>query len=69
MEEVIELTESQMHEIAGGQSSATFSFTNSASGPTSATVSGSLTQSTASVGGLAPSETAFQSGTFTASSS
>jgi hypothetical protein len=45
MEIVIELTDAQLREVAGGSGSASFSFTNSASG-TTATVSGVFAQLT-----------------------
>ena len=60
MEIMIELTETELRQISGGAGSATFSFSNSASG-TIATVSGSLTQSTTA-------SSARQSGTFSSSS-
>ena len=41
MEIMIELTDAQLKEVAGGSGSASFSFTNSASGTTAA-VSGTL---------------------------
>ena len=54
MEIMIELTEAQLREVAGGSGSASFSFTGSASG-TDAIVSGTLsiatTASTASLSG------------------
>ena len=60
MEIMIELTEAELEQVCGGAGSATFSFSNSASG-TIATVSGSLTQSTTA-------SSARQSGTFSSSS-
>jgi hypothetical protein len=45
MEIMIELTEEELGLVAGGAGSASFSFTNTASG-TTATVSGTLTQET-----------------------
>ena len=65
MEIMIELSEEELRAVAGGVSeasgsSATFSFTNTASG-TTATVTGFLAQSTTA-------SSAIQSGTFTSSS-
>jgi bacteriocin-like protein len=45
MEIMIELTENELDQISGGAGSATFSFSNTASG-TTATVSGTLTIAT-----------------------
>jgi hypothetical protein len=60
MEIIIELTDEQLLEVSGGSGSATFSFSNRASG-TTATVSGTFTQSTTA-------STASQSGSFSSSS-
>ena len=60
MEIMIELTDAQLKEVAGGSGSASFSLTNSASG-TTATVTGSLSQATTA-------SSASQSGTFSSSS-
>ena len=60
MEIMIELTQEELDLVAGGAGSATFSFTNTASG-TIATVTGSLTQSTTA-------SSASQSGSFSSSS-
>jgi hypothetical protein len=57
VEILIELSETELDAVAGGVGSATFSFSNSASG-TTATVTGTLTQSTTA-------SSARQSGTFT----
>jgi hypothetical protein len=66
MEIMIELTDAQLKEVAGGfEASASFSFTNSASG-TTATVTGSFSQLTS--GGAPPTASASQSGTFSSSS-
>ena len=66
MEIMIELTDAQLKEVAGGfEGTASFSFTNSASG-TTATVTGSLSQLT--VGGVGSSPAASQSGSFSSSS-
>jgi hypothetical protein len=65
MEIMIELTDAQLKEVAGGfEGTASFSFTNSASG-TTATVTGSLSQATISA---SPISSASQSGTFSSSS-
>jgi hypothetical protein len=70
MEIMIELTESELHDVAGGQSATlSFAFTQSASGPTSATATGMLTQTTTVIGGKTPSATGTQSGTFSTTSS
>jgi hypothetical protein len=45
MEVMIELTQAEIDAVSGGRGDASFRFTNTASG-TTATVSGSLTQST-----------------------
>ena len=60
MQIVIELTDAQLKEVAGGSGSASFSFTNSASGTTAA-VSGTFTQLTTASSGS-------QSGSFSSSS-
>ena len=60
MEIMIELTDAQLKEVAGGSGSASFSFTNSASGTTAA-VSGTFTQLTTASSGS-------QSGSFSPSS-
>jgi hypothetical protein len=60
MHVVIELSEVELNAVHGGAGSATFAFSNSASG-TTATVTGTLTQSTTA-------SSASQSGTFTSSS-
>ena len=60
MEIMIELNEGELDEVVGGAGSASFSFTNTASG-TNATVSGTFCQSTTA-------SSASQSGTFTSSS-
>jgi hypothetical protein len=60
MEIMIELTETELGEVSGGAGSATFSFSNSASG-TTATVTGTLTQFTTA-------SSAGQSGSFGSSS-
>jgi hypothetical protein len=56
----IELTEAELDLVAGGAGSATFTFSNTASG-TTATVAGTLTQSTTA-------SSASQSGMFSSSS-
>jgi len=61
MEILIELSEAELKEVAGGSGSATFTFSNSASG-TTASVTGTLTQATTA-------SSASQSGIFTSSSS
>jgi hypothetical protein len=60
MEIMIELTEEELGLVAGGSGTASFSFSNTASG-TTANVSGTLTQSTTA-------STARQSGSFSSSS-
>jgi bacteriocin-like protein len=60
MEIMIELNEEELKAVSGGAGSASFSFTNSASG-TNAIISGSAVQSTTS-------STANQSGSFSSSS-
>ena len=60
MEIMIELTDAQLKEVAGGSGSASFSLTNSASGTTAA-VSGTFSQ-------LTTASSASQSGMFTSSS-
>ena len=60
MEIMIELTQEELDLVAGGAGSATFSFTNTASG-TTATVVGTLTQSTTA-------SSASQAGSFSSSS-
>jgi hypothetical protein len=60
MEIMIELTENELDVVAGGAGSASFTFTNTASG-TTATVEGTLTQSTTA-------SSASQSGSFSSSS-
>jgi hypothetical protein len=60
MEIMIELTDAQLKEVAGGSGSASFSFTNSASGTTAA-VSGTFAQ-------LTTASSASQSGSFSSSS-
>ena len=60
MEILIELNESELDLVTGGAGSASFSFTNTASG-TTATVSGTVTQHTTA-------SSASQSGTFSSSS-
>jgi hypothetical protein len=60
MEIMIELTQEELDLVAGGAGSATFSFTNTASG-TTATVAGTLAQSTTA-------SSASQSGSFSSSS-
>ena len=60
MEIMIELSDEELKAIAGGAGSATFSFTNTASG-TTATVTGSFTQVTTA-------SSASQSGSFSSSS-
>jgi hypothetical protein len=56
MENMIELTEEQLREVAGGSGMVSFSFTNTASGPTTAAVIGTLTiqttTSSASLSGM-----------------
>jgi hypothetical protein len=70
MEVMIELTEFELQEVAGGQSATvSFAFAQSASGPNTAAATGMLTQTTTVIGGKAPSATAAQSGTFSTSSS
>jgi hypothetical protein len=61
MEIIIELSEEELKAVAGGAGSATFSFTNTASG-TNATVTGNFTQVTTA-------SSSSQSGTFTSASS
>jgi hypothetical protein len=61
MEIMIELTQEELDLVAGGTGSASFSFTNTASGTTAA-VTGTLTQ-------LTTASSASQSGAFTSSSS
>jgi bacteriocin-like protein len=61
MEVMIELTETELDEVSGGAGSARFEFSNSASG-TTASVTGTLTQSTTA-------SSASQSGSFTSFSS
>ena len=70
VELMIELTDDELKAVAGGQANATLAITNiSASGPTSATASATdVTVTASTVGGLAPSNTATVSGTFTAAS-
>ena len=58
MEIVIELSEEEMKEVAGGIGAVTFSFTQTASGTIAAASVGTLTQTTSAT-------TANQSGTFT----
>ena len=58
--ELTELSEAELDEVVGGAGSASFSFTNTASG-TNATVSGTLCQSTTA-------SSARQSGRFSSSS-
>jgi hypothetical protein len=60
MEIMIELSAAELEAVAGGAGSATFQFTNTASG-TTARVTGTLIQSTTA-------SSASQSGTFTSSS-
>jgi hypothetical protein len=60
MEIMIELTTEELKEVAGGSGTASFSFTNSASG-TTAMVTGTLDQRTTA-------SSASQSGTFSSSS-
>jgi hypothetical protein len=60
MEIMIELTDAQLKEVAGGSGSASFSLTNSASGTTAA-VSGTFSQ-------LTTASSASQSGSFSSSS-
>jgi hypothetical protein len=64
------LTDAELDAVAGGQGSATLNITSLfASGPASATATATgVTVNAATVGGLAPSNTAFVSGTFTATS-
>ena len=59
MEIVIELTEEELKEVAGGLGAVTFSFTQTTSGTIAAASVGTLTQT-------ATATTANQSGTFTA---
>jgi hypothetical protein len=70
MELLIELSESELDAVAGGQSKATLEVTKlTASGPAMATATATgVTVTAASVGGLTPSETATVAGTFTATS-
>ena len=70
MELLIEITESELDAIAGGKATVTLAITKlTASGPTSATASATgVTVDAATVGGLAPSNTATVAGTFTATS-
>ena len=70
MEVLIELTESELDAIAGGQATATLAVTKlTASGPTSASASATgVTVTASTVGGLAPSNTATVAGTFKATS-
>ena len=70
MELMIELSESELDAVAGGAATATVAITKlTASGPTTATASATgVTATAATVGGLAPSNTATVSGTFTATS-
>jgi hypothetical protein len=67
---LIELTDSELDAMAGGKASAILTITNlSASGPTTATASAAgVTVTAATVGGLAPANTATVAGTFTATS-
>jgi hypothetical protein len=60
MEIIIELTEAELDAVAGGTGSASFTFSNSASG-TNATISGTFHQSTTA-------SSASQSGSFSSSS-
>ncbi len=64
------LIDTELDAVAGGQASATLNIASLlAAGPTSATVTASgVTVTTLSVGGLAPSQSATVSGTFTAAS-
>ncbi len=57
VEFVIELTEDELKEVAGGSGAASFTFTNTASGTTAA-VTGTFTQ-------ITTASSASQSGTFT----
>jgi hypothetical protein len=66
MEMMIELTESELDEVAGGQASGSFSFSQTATGLTSATASGTLNQAATYT---RTSATVSQSGTFSVSSS
>jgi hypothetical protein len=70
VEFMIELTDDELHAVAGGSATATIAVTNlSALGPTSATASATgVTVSAVTVGGLAPANAANVSGTFTATS-
>ena len=62
MEVFYELSETELFEVAGGTGTAGFTFTQSATGSTSASVAGTLTQTVTPVFGT-------QSGTFVSTAS
>jgi hypothetical protein len=63
------LTDAELDAVSGGQASVSVTLSGSASGPTSADVTASATGTTATVGGLAPSQSASLAASFTVSSS
>jgi hypothetical protein len=67
---MLELTDSELDLVAGGKATATLAVTTlTASGPADATATATgVTVTAATVGGLAPSNTASVAGTFTATS-
>jgi len=70
VELMIELTDDELHAVAGGSATASINVTNlAAAGPVSATASATgVTVTATTVGGLAPASFANVSGTFTATS-
>jgi len=67
---MITLTDDELRAVAGGQPSASVSWTasGSASGPTSASLTSDVTGTTSVTGGAAPLASASLSGTFTSTS-
>jgi hypothetical protein len=66
-DEPTQLTMAQMDQVTAGAATATFTFSQTASGPTTAAVTTDVTQTVTVVGGATPSSSASQMGSASSS--